>query len=92
MLIKGIVRKTLGLKRHCVKEVRDEDGQLMVYLLPDSRCKLVCSSCGSKGPGKDFPRQGRDLRQAQGLQDASFQGQDHSRSGRHADELAAFRL
>ena len=59
MLIKSIVRKTLGLKRHCVKEVRDEDGQLMVYLLPDSRCKLVCSSCGSKAPGYDTLKERR---------------------------------
>jgi transposase len=53
MLTESIVRKTLGLKRHCVKEVRDEYGELMVYLVPDSRCKLVCSSCGSKSPGYD---------------------------------------
>ena len=59
MLTKSIVRKTLGLKRHCVKEVRDEDGQLMVYLVPDSRCKLVCSRCGSKGPGYDTLKERR---------------------------------
>jgi hypothetical protein len=32
MLIESIVRKTLGLKRHCVSKVREEEGQLLVYL------------------------------------------------------------
>lgn len=53
MLIESIVRKTLGLKRHCVKNVKEKDGHLMVYLSPDKRFKLICSHCGSKGPGYD---------------------------------------
>ena len=53
MLIESIVRKTLGLKRHCVKDVKEKDGNLMVFLSPDKRFKIICSSCGSKGPGYD---------------------------------------
>jgi transposase len=53
MLIESIARKTLGLKRHCVKEVIEEDGQLIAYLVPDGRYRLICSSCGSKSPGYD---------------------------------------
>jgi hypothetical protein len=48
MLIESIVRNTLGLKRHCVKKVREEEGQLLVYLVPDKRYKLICSQCGGK--------------------------------------------
>jgi hypothetical protein len=43
MLINSIVRKTLGLKRHCVKKVKEEDGHLLVYLVPDKRYRLLCS-------------------------------------------------
>jgi hypothetical protein len=53
MLVESIVRKTLGLKRHCVKKVKEKDGHLMVFLSPDKRFKLICSHCGSKGPGYD---------------------------------------
>jgi transposase len=53
MLIESIVRKTLGLKRHCVKKVKEKDGHLMVFLTPDKRFKPICSHCGSKGPGYD---------------------------------------
>jgi len=53
MLIESIARKTLRLKRHCVKEVIEEDGQLIAYLVPDGRYKLVCSSCGNKSSGYD---------------------------------------
>jgi transposase len=53
MLVESIVRKTLGLKRHCVKKVVEEHSEIVVYLFPDRRCKVVCSSCGSKGPGYD---------------------------------------
>jgi transposase len=53
MLVESIVRKTLGLKRHCVKKVKEEQGQLMVYLIPDKRYKLICSQCGEQGPGYD---------------------------------------
>ena len=53
MLIESIVRKTLGLKRHCVKKVREEEGKFLVYLVPDKRYKPICSQCGSKGPGYD---------------------------------------
>ena len=53
MLIESIVRKTLGLKRHCVKKVKEKDGCFMVYLVPDGRCRLICSCCGKSGPGYD---------------------------------------
>jgi len=53
MLIESIVRKTLGLKRHCVERVKDENGPLAVYLSPDKRYKLVCSGCHGKASGYD---------------------------------------
>jgi transposase len=53
MLIESIVRKTLGLKRHCVKKVTEEHGEMIVYLIPDGRCRLICSCCDTKGPGYD---------------------------------------
>lgn len=59
MLVESIVRKTLGLKRHCVKKVVEEHGEMVVYLFPDRRCKVVCSSCGSQGPGYDTLKERR---------------------------------
>lgn len=59
MLVESIVRKTLGLKRHCVKKVTEEHGEIVVYLFPDKRCRIVCSSCGSKGPGYDTLKERR---------------------------------
>jgi len=53
MLAESIVRKTLGLKRHCVKKVNEENDHLIVYLVPDRRFKLFCFSCNTKGPGYD---------------------------------------
>jgi len=53
MLVESIIRKTLGLKRHSVKKVSEEHGHLVVYLVPDRRCKLLCSCCNTKGPGYD---------------------------------------
>jgi len=53
MLIESIVRNTLGLKRHCVKKVIEMDGELLVYLAPNKRYKIICSHCGGKGPGYD---------------------------------------
>lgn len=53
MLIESIVRKTLGLKRHCVKKVNEIEGQLLIYLVPDKRYKLICSQCGAKAAGYD---------------------------------------
>jgi len=59
MLVESIVRKTLGLKRYRVKKVSEEDGCLIVWLLPDGRFKLVCSCCEAKGPGYDTLRERR---------------------------------
>ena len=53
MLVESIIRKTLGLKRHCVNKVTEERGEIVVYLVPDRRCKVVCSCCGGQGPGYD---------------------------------------
>jgi len=53
MLVESIVRKTLGLKAHCVKKVAEQHGEMVVYLVPDKRFKVVCSSCGRQGPGYD---------------------------------------
>jgi len=59
MLVESIVRKTLGLKAHCVKKVTEEHGEMVVYLLPDRRYKVVCSSCGRQGPGYDTLKERR---------------------------------
>jgi hypothetical protein len=59
MLVESIVRKTLGLKRHCVKKVAEKDGEIVVYLFPDKRYKVVCSSCGRHGPGYDTLKERR---------------------------------
>jgi len=59
MLIESIVRKTLGLKRHCVKKVLEDEQNLVVYLIPDNRFKLICSCCNAKGPGYDTLKERR---------------------------------
>ena len=59
MLVESIVRKTLGLKAHCVKKVAVEHGEMVVYLVPNRRCKVICSSCGMKGPGYDTLKERR---------------------------------
>jgi len=59
MLVESIVRKTLGLKTHCVKKVTEERGEMVVYLVPNRRCKIICSSCGKKGPGYDTLKERR---------------------------------
>ena len=59
MLVESIVRKTLGLKRHCVKKVTEEHGEIVVYLIPDRRCRLICSNCGGKGSGYDTLKERR---------------------------------
>ncbi len=51
MLVETIVRNTLGLKRHCVKKVIKKDGELLVYLAPNKRYKIICSQCDTAGPG-----------------------------------------
>ena len=53
MLIESIVRKKLGLKRHCVESVKDENGHLVVHLIPDKRYKLICSGCHERASGYD---------------------------------------
>jgi len=59
MLVESIVRKTLGLKRHCVKKITEEHGEIVVYLFPDGRCRLICSCCSRKGPGYDTLKERR---------------------------------
>lgn len=53
MLVESIVRKTLELKKHCVNKVTEEHGEMFIYLVPDGRCRPVCSCCGIKGSGYD---------------------------------------
>lgn len=57
MRVESIVRKTLGLKAHCVTKVIEECGETVVYLVPDRRCKVVCSFCARAGPGYDTLRE-----------------------------------
>ena len=59
MLVESIVRKTLGLKTHCVKKVAEEHGEMVVYLVPNKKCKVVCSSCGKQGRGYDTLKERR---------------------------------
>jgi transposase len=59
MLIESIVRKTLGLKRHCVKKAIEKGGEIVVYLELDRRCKSVCSSCKRKVPRYDTLKERR---------------------------------
>jgi len=68
MLTESIVRKTLGLKRFCVKEVKEKDGQLLMYLSGDKRYKLVCSRCGKKCQAMmDWPKGGGSTSQCGGF-------------------------
>jgi len=59
MLVESVVRKTLGLKAHCVKKVVEQHGEMVVYLVPDRRFKVVCSSCGRQGPRYDVLKERR---------------------------------
>lgn len=59
MLIESIVRKTLGLKGYCVKNIKEEDGQLIIHLEPDKRYKPRCSQCDAKRPGYDTLKERR---------------------------------
>lgn len=59
MLIESIVRKTLGLKAHCVKKVTEKHGEMVVYLVPNRRYRVVCSSCGKQGTGYDTLKERR---------------------------------
>ena len=59
MLVESIVRKTLGLKTHCVKKVAEEHGEMVAYLVPNKKCKVVCSSCGKQGRGYDTLKERR---------------------------------
>jgi hypothetical protein len=57
MLVENIVRKTLGLKRHLVDRVRDGNGELALYLIPDRGHQLIRSGCAQKGSGYDTLRE-----------------------------------
>jgi len=59
MLIESIVRKTLRLKRHCVKKAIEKGDEIVVYLDLDKRCKSVCSSCKRKAPRYDTLKERR---------------------------------
>jgi len=53
MLIKSIVRRTLGIKRHVVKRVEQHDTELRIELDAWKRRWLPCGSCGKLGRVRD---------------------------------------
>ena len=53
MLVKSIVRKTLGIKNHVVKKVFHEDEGLAVELDVRKRRRLPCSRCSTLGRVRD---------------------------------------
>jgi len=53
MLLKSIIRKTLGVKRHRVKEVNFNDGAMVIKLDIRRGCKQPCGTCGVMGRVRD---------------------------------------
>ena len=53
MLLKSIIRKTLGVKRHWVKEVNFTDGAVVIKLDIRRGCKQPCGTCGVMGRVRD---------------------------------------
>lgn len=53
MLIKKIIRSTLGIKDHCVIRVTGDTTQLIIELDLITRRKLPCSRCGTRSPVRD---------------------------------------
>lgn len=53
MLIKNIVRKTLGIKSHMVKTVTQDGDGLTVCLNIHKHRRLPCSACGRPGRVQD---------------------------------------
>jgi len=53
MLVERTIQETLGLKRHCVKKVTEAHCDIVLYLLPDRKFQIVCSSYGRQGSRYD---------------------------------------
>lgn len=53
MLVSSIVRRTLGIKSHVVKRVKETDGGFRVHLDVHRRRRLPCSVCGTPGRVRD---------------------------------------
>lgn len=53
MLVKSIVRKTLGIKNHVVKKVEHDEEGFTIYLDLYKRRRLPCSRCGTLGRVRD---------------------------------------
>ena len=53
MLLRSIVRKTLGVKRHKVKSIKVEDGRFVIRLDVRRGAKLPCGVCGTGGRVRD---------------------------------------
>ena len=47
MLLASIIRKTLGIKRHVVKKVEQDESGFTVELDVHARCRLPCGTCGA---------------------------------------------
>jgi len=53
MHVSSLLRRTLGLKGHKVKKVKEEGEAITAQLVPRKNSKPVCSGCGKRRPGYD---------------------------------------
>jgi transposase len=53
VLLKSIVKRTLGLKRHYVQSIKDQDGKLIIELAAGKNRRFPCSQCGTLGRVRD---------------------------------------
>jgi len=53
MHISSLLRRTLALKGHKVKKVKEEGEAITAQLVPRKNSKPVCSGCGKRRPGYD---------------------------------------
>lgn len=53
MLVKSIVRKTLGINNHVVKKVMQDEEGLVIELDVKKRRRLPCNVCGERGRVRD---------------------------------------
>lgn len=56
-MIESIVKRTLGINRHCVKKVVQEENQIIIYLKNWKGKNLICSHCGTSGKVRDQLRE-----------------------------------
>lgn len=57
MLLKSIITKTLGLKRHWVKRIAETGNQISIYLEHRKNWRLPCSHCGTLGKVRDHTKE-----------------------------------